>query len=239
MSEYNNYNVYEASGESLKSYINKVFIKMGIALLITTAVAYFGYRSLFTGGILAKIVMGSNFAFIGLMVVQIGVVMVLSFGLRKLSPTAANILFYVYSAITGVTFSVLPLAFEISTIFTAFLFAAVLFGSCAVIGYTTNVDLSRFRGLMLGGLLALVITSVLSIFIPILRNNILISYLGLAIFLALTAWDMQKIRAYYYSTETSPQMRANLSTYAALDLYLDFINIFLRVLQILGRNSKN
>ncbi|MBR3358696.1 MAG: Bax inhibitor-1/YccA family protein [Solobacterium sp.] len=239
MSEYNNYNVYEASGESLKSYINKVFIKMGIALLITTAVAYFGYRSLFTGGILAKFVMGSSFAFIGLMIVQIAVVLVLSLGLRKLSPTAANILFYVYSAITGVTFSVLPLAFEISTIFTAFLFAAVLFGSCAVIGYTTNVDLSRFRGLMLGGLLALVITSVLSIFIPILRNNILISYLGLAIFLALTAWDMQKIRAYYYSTETSPQMRANLSTYAALDLYLDFINIFLRVLQILGRNSKN
>ena len=239
MSEYNNYNVYEASGESLKSYINKVFIKMGIALLITTAVAYFGYRSLFTGGILAKFVMGSSFAFIGLMIVQIAVVLVLSLGLRKLSPTAANILFYVYSAITGVTFSVLPLAFEISTIFTAFLFAAVLFGSCAVIGYTTNVDLSRFRGLMLGGLLALVITSVLSIFIPILRNNILISYLGLAIFLALTAWDMQKIRAYYYSTETSPQMRANLSTYATLDLYLDFINIFLRVLQILGRNSKN
>jgi FtsH-binding integral membrane protein len=131
------------------------------------------------------------------------------------------------------------LVFDISTIFTAFLFAAVLFASCAIIGYTTNVDLSRFRGLMLGGLVALVITSLLSLFIPILRDNLMISYLGLAIFLALTAWDMQKIRAYYYATEGASAMRANLATYAALDLYLDFINIFLRVLQILGRNSKN
>ncbi len=239
MSEFNNYNVYEASGESLRTYINKVFIKMASALALTTVIAFLGYRSFFSGGLLFRFVTGSSFAFYGLMIVQIGVVLALSFGLRKLSPTAANILFYVYAAITGVTFSVLPLVFDISTIFTAFLFAAVLFASCAIIGYTTNVDLSRFRGLMLGGLVALVITSLLSLFIPILRDNLLISYLGLAIFLALTAWDMQKIRAYYYATEGASAMRANLATYAALDLYLDFINIFLRVLQILGRNSKN
>lgn len=239
MSEFNNYNVYEASGESLRTYINKVFIKMASALALTTVIAFLGYRSFFSGGLLFRFVTGSSFAFYGLMIVQIGVVLALSFGLRKLSPMAANILFYVYAAITGVTFSVLPLVFDISTIFTAFLFAAVLFASCAIIGYTTNVDLSRFRGLMLGGLVALVITSLLSLFIPILRDNLMISYLGLAIFLALTAWDMQKIRAYYYATEGASAMRANLATYAALDLYLDFINIFLRVLQILGRNSKN
>ena len=238
MSEYNNYEAYESAGESLRTYINKVFIKMASALVLTAAVAFLGYRSLFTGGILYKLMLGSNFGFIAILIVQIGVVIGLSAGLRKLSPAAANILFYVYAAITGVTFSVLPLAFEISTIFTAFLFAAVLFGSCAVIGHTTNVDLSRFSGLLVGGLIALIITSVISIFVPALRNNLIISYLGLAIFLGLTAWDMQKIKRYYYGTQEGTAMRANLATYAALDLYLDFINIFLRVLQILGRNSR-
>ena len=237
MSEFNNYNVYESTGESLRAYINKVFLKMASALALTTVVAYFGYRSLLSGGIIYSLVT-SGFGFYGVIIAQLAVVFGLSFGLSRLSPTTAVVLFYVYAAITGVTFSVLPLAFELTTIFSAFLFAAVLFGSCAVIGYTTNVDLSRFSGLMMGGLVALVITTLLSMFIPVLRESLFISYLGLGLFLALTAWDMQKIKRYYYGTQEGTALRANMATYAALDLYLDFINIFMRVLQILGRNSR-
>ena len=119
----------------------------------------------------------------------------------------------------------------------AFAFAAVLFFCCAIIGHTTNVDLSKFGGLMIGGLIALVITSIVSMFIPALRDGLLISYVGVILFLFLTAWDMQKIKGFYYGVEEG-RLKNNLAIYGAFELYLDFLNMFLYLLRILGRGSK-
>jgi FtsH-binding integral membrane protein len=112
----------------------------------------------------------------------------------------------------------------------------VLFISCAIIGHTTSVDLSRFTGLLFGALLAVVIVSVLGIFIPALRGSLLIGYAGLIVFLGLTAFDMQKIKQYYYVPDE--KIKGNLAVYSAFQLYLDFINILLYILRILG-NSKS
>jgi len=142
----------------------------------------------------------------------------------------------VYSALTGFTFSFVLMAYDMNTVFVAFLFAAVLFASCAIIGHTTKVDLTKFSGLLFGALLALVIMTVISIFVPVLRNNLLFGYLGLFIFLVYTAFDMQKIKQYYYNVGEGT-IKENLAVFGAFQLYLDFINIFIYILRILGNRK--
>ncbi|MBP3891227.1 MAG: Bax inhibitor-1/YccA family protein [Solobacterium sp.] len=238
MSEMNRTTTYTALDTGLKAYILNVFTKMGLGLALTAAIAYFGYTSLASGGALGAMVFGNPIIMVILVVLQLGLCIWLSTSLHKLNPTTASILYFAYCAITGITFSTLPFVYGFGNVFTAFLFAAVMFGGCVVIGHTTNVDLSQFRGLLLGGLVALVITTILSIFIPILRESLLISYFGVILFLGLTAYDMQKIKHFYYSTN-DPVLQENLATFGAFELYLDFINLFLQILRILGRRSRD
>ncbi|MBP3869293.1 MAG: Bax inhibitor-1/YccA family protein [Solobacterium sp.] len=234
MSEFNTTEVVnEASG--LKSYITGVFVKMGIAVLITAAVAFAGMFALINGGMLGN---AFSILMIVAMVAQFGICMFLSSRIMTMQTSTATALFYGYAALTGVTFSVLGLNFGITTMFMAFAFASVMFFCCAIIGHTTNVDLTKFSGLMIGGLIALVLATIVSLFVPALRNGLLISYIGVILFLFLTAWDMQKIKGYYYGTQGGyGQMGANLAIYGAFQLYLDFINIFLYVLRIMGSRS--
>lgn len=236
MSEYNRPGTaytYE-SGVTLNQYIRKVFALMAGGLAITTVIAALGFFSFANGGIVYNILSVGRFLPIILVLVQFGLAIALSAGISRFSTGTCTALFFVYSAITGLTFSILPMVYGISTVFTAFLFAAVLFVCCAVIGYTTNVDLTKFSGLLMGALLALVIMTVISMFVPVLRNSLFIGYAGLLIFLALTAYDMQKIKQFYYGTAEGDTIRANLAVYSAFQLYLDFINIFLYILRILG-----
>jgi FtsH-binding integral membrane protein len=225
-----------SDGTALNAYVRKVFALMGIGLGVTAAVAFFGYMSLVSGGIVAKLFLSSS-AFTWILVLaELGIAFALSLGISRFSTGTCTGLFMAYSVLTGLTFSFLPLEFGVSTVFSAFLFAAVLFICCTVIGYTTNVDLTKFSGLMMGALLALVVTTVISIFVPVLRNSLFISYAGLLIFLAITAFDMQKIKSFYYGTGTDGTIRSNLAVYSAFQLYLDFINIFIYILRIMGRN---
>lgn len=236
MSEFNT-NTYTQADDGLRNYMLKVFTKMGLGLVVTTVVAFLCYLSLMNGGFMLSLI-SNSIVWIVLLVAQFGFCIALSAGITRFSPMVCELLFYAYAAVTGITFSVLPASYGIDTIFTAFLFAAVLYGCCVVIGHTTHVDLSKFSGLLVGALLALVVTTVLSIFIPALRNSLIISYAGVIIFLAYTAWDTQKIKAYYYS-ENGYGSSDNLAIYGAFQLYLDFINLFLYILQILGHNSSS
>jgi FtsH-binding integral membrane protein len=235
MSEYNNTASYSDAG--LQSYLLKVYIKMGLGLLVTAVVAAIGY---YTNLYYSFVEATSGLGLLILFFAEIGIAIVLTRNLATLKPATANLLFYAYAAITGFTFTVILMAYNIMTVFLAFAFAALLFGSSAIIGYTTHRDLSRFSTLMMGGLIALMVASVVSMFVPALRNSLLISYLGIIIFLALTAWDMQRIKTMYLQTNGNMGgLTENLSIYGALELYLDFINIFLYVIRILGRNSSN
>ena len=139
MSEFDRNNVYGAYDEQagLKAYITKVFTHMGIGLTITAAVAYLFYHSLVTRGILARIVFFSDFAFfiqIGLLISEFVLVISLNAAITRLSKGACNALFLTYAALSGVTFGVIPLAYGVGVVFQAFVFAAILFISCAVIG---------------------------------------------------------------------------------------------------------
>lgn len=241
MSEFNQSQTYvNEAGTTLNAYITKVFTMMGIAVLITAAVAFAGYMSLINGGLLYNAYMSGaiSIGYIVCMIAQFGVCIFLSMRITKMETRTATILLYAYAALTGVTFSVLPMAFDIATVFTAFAFAAVMFFCCAVIGHTTSVDLTKFSGLLIGGLIALVVATVASIFIPALRDSLAISYIGVLLFLVITAWDMQKIKQFYYGTQGGiGTLGGNLAVYGAFQLYLDFINLFLRILRILGSRS--
>ena len=241
MSEFKQSQTYvNETGTTLNAYITKVFAMMGSAVLVTALISFAGYLSLINGGILMNAYLSGaiSIGYIVLLIAQLGVCVALSAKITTMETKTAMILFYVYAAITGITFSVLPLAFDVATVFTAFAFSAVMFFCCAIIGHTTNVDLTKFSGLLVGALIALVIATVLSLFIPVLRDSLIISYLGVILFLVLTAWDMQKIKQYYYGTQGGiGTIGGNLAVYGAFQLYLDFINLFMRVLQILGSRS--
>ncbi len=241
MSEFNQSQVYvNETGTTLNGYITKVFTMMGIAVLITAAVAFGGYLSLVSGGFLMNVYVSGAYGILSIIAViaQFGICIFLSSKITTMQTKTATILFYVYAAVTGVTFSVLPITFNIATVFTAFAFASVMFFSCAVIGHTTKVDLTKFSGLLMGGLIALVIATIASLFIPMLRDSLLISYIGVLLFLILTAWDMQKIKQFYYGTQGGiGQIGGNLAVFGAFQLYLDFINLFLQILRIVGSRS--
>lgn len=237
MSEFNR--TYSSYADSLQQYITKVFTKMGIGLAITAGVAWVGYRSLISGGFMYSMLVNSSWIIWVLCIAQLGACIALSAGISKFSPNVVSLIFYGYAVLTGITFSTLPLTFGVTTVFTAFLFSAVMFISCAVIGHNTDKDLTQFSTLFMGGLIAMIVASVLSIFIPALRNSFVISLIGVLLFLGLTAWDMQKIKSFYYGTNSGDLIHENLATYGAFQLYLDFINIFLYVLKILGRNRRD
>ena len=216
MSEFDRQNYYGTYNEEagLKAYITRVFTYMGVGLTITAAVAYLIFHSLVTGGTLARIFFFSESAIfiqIGLLITQIVLVLSLNAAVRHLSKGACTALFFTYAAITGITFGVIPLAYEVGTVFQAFIF---------------------------GGLVALLIASIASIFIPVLRNNLLIAYMGLFIFMIYTAFDIQRIKQFYYMAVNGEEEREKLAIYGALQLYLDFVNMFLYLLRILGRRRR-
>ena len=237
MYEYERNQAYTADAGSLNAYMTKVFLNMAVGLGLTALVAFLGYYSVMTGGIFYTILVSMPMLGIILLLAQLGIAIALGHGITKYSVGTCRGLFLGYSAMTGITFTTLALSYGIGTVFTAFLFAAVLFACCAVIGKYTNVDLSRFSGLFRGALIALLITTVISLFVPALRASLFMSYAGLLIFLGLTAYDMQKITHFYYSSGGT--LRENLAIYAAFELYLDFINILIYLVRILGsRNSR-
>lgn len=236
MSEFNRTETFVNEAEGLKSYITGVFVKMGIAVLITALVSFGTLFAVVRTGLINS---GAfSIVLIVAMIAQFGVCIGLSSKITTMQTGTATALFYGYAALTGLTFSVLGLNFSIYEMFMAFAFASVMFFSCAVIGHTTNVDLSKFSGILIGGLVALILATVVSMFVPAFRNGLLISYIGVILFLFITAWDIQKIKGYYYGTQGGyGQMGANLAIYGAFQLYLDFINIFLYVLRIMGSRS--
>lgn len=239
MSEYNQ-QVY-TGGKTLQQYMTSVFTTMAAGLGITALVAGLGYYNLVSGGWMYSLVMNGGYSMVSMIafIVQLVLCFSISRSLTSMNPGRTKGLFLGYAAITGFTFTVLPLVFGAATVFTAFAFSAVMYLAAAVIGRFTRVDLSKFSGILIGALFALVLVSILSMFIPSLASSLVISYAGVLLFLGLTAWDMQRITNFYYLTQGNDALSESVSVYGAFELYLDFINIFLYVLRIFGRGSSS
>ena len=224
---------------TFESHLKSVFLRMAIAMGITAIVSYAIFLNITHGGFLAGIVLNPIFMIV-LVIAELGVTIACRANLFNTSSNLCQTLFYLYAFLNGLTFGLLPLMYDFGTIALAFAYTTAFFVCCAVIGFTTKMDLTRWGTYLFAGLITLLIGSVLSIFIPFLRNSLILSFGGVIIFMIYTAYDVQKIKANFYNIDPSDaQLLDNFAAYGAFELYLDFINLFLDILRILNRRRND
>lgn len=221
----NDYYVKESNSD-----IIKIFFRMFLGLLATALSAFYTYKS----GLYIIIASGMSYAVLA--IIEIAVVLIFSFMFRKLSPTAVTVLFYLYSFINGITMGTIFAAFNMNTIFYAFLTTALLFGGLALYGYKTQKDMTKASTIFTVALIVGLIVSVINLFIGNSLIDIILDWVMLLVFAGLTVYDMNKIRSISQYVEYDTE---KFYIYGAMELYLDFINIFIRLLSIFGRNSRD
>lgn len=220
-----------ATIRGMNAFISKVFGWMFIGLLLTAGVAYY----VSTNINLVLTIVTNSFLFFGLMIGELVLVAVLSARITRLKYTTALGMFLLYAALNGLTLSVIFLAYTGQSIVTAFGITAITFGIMCVYGYFTRADLTQFRSILFMGLIGLLVLSLVNMFLRSSGVEWFISILSLFVFLGLTAYDMQKLKTYYFGTEGNVALRGNLGIIGALGLYLDFVNLFLTFLRLFGR----
>jgi len=223
--------------DSSRKFLANVFTWMFVALGISAGLAYaFANTSLITllfdnsSGVLRP----TGLAYI-CMFAPLAFVMIMSFGMNKISYAGLSVLFVLYSAVTGISFSFILLAYTASSVLGVFLTASLVFGVMAVAGYTTKTDLTKFGSLMIIGLIGIVIASVINMFLHSDSLGYVISYIGVAVFVGLTAYDVQKLKRIGAGIEYGDASSKKMALMGGLTLYLDFINLFLFLLRIFGR----
>ncbi|MBP5608887.1 MAG: Bax inhibitor-1/YccA family protein [Lachnospiraceae bacterium] len=210
--------------------IAKSFLYM-VAALVVTAIAAFTAPDA-----MATVLVSNPSAIYLLFVLELGIVIVSNIAIKKNNAVLTAVLFTAYSFITGATLGVIFWAYDLGSVGAIFLMTAGTFAVTAVYGLLTKKDLSSIGSICLMGLIGIIIVTLVNmIFIHSSGLDLAISYIGVAVFVALTAYDTQKIKkAVAYA---SPDRVATIALSGAFELYLDFINIFLRLLRILGRRK--
>lgn len=171
-------------------------------------------------------------------ILQISLVLIISLAVRKLSKFLTWFTFISYTFISGFNIATILLSFEITTIFTAFLITAIVFLSMAYIGYSTKFDLTKYSSYLMFGLVSLIILTLVNILIIKSSGlDLMMLYFGTLLFLGFVAYDIQYIRKLYYEALNDEKMKEKLIILGALILYLDFINLFIRVLKIVADNK--
>ena len=208
--------------QGLRSYFNDVFSRMTTALLISAMFAYIGMKvpMLYAGGILTWMIILSPLAF----------VLIMSFGSERFSDRGLLLMLMGFGAAQGLSMGALLYIYTAHSVITAFLMAAIVFSTFAIIGYTTRRDLSSLGTFLFVGLIGIVIASIVNIWLKMTALAFVVNVLAVLIFTGLTAYDMQKLKQIYLEGGDSSRVR----TFGALSLYLDFINIFVSLLQLLG-----
>ena len=231
--------VNEAEGNYTRSYqpsttlsvlMRKVYTWMALALVITGITAY-GVAT--TPSLIEAIIM-NRILFWGLVIAEFGIVFGISGMLHKLSLTTATLMFIVYSVINGALLSVIFLVYTMSSIGMVFFITAATFGVMALIGYTTKTDLSKLGSILFMALIGLIIATVVNMFVQSSGFQLIISYVGVLIFVGLTAYDTQKIKLMLNEQSSADESAQKIALLGALSLYLDFVNIFIYLLRILG-----
>ncbi|MCI9269366.1 MAG: Bax inhibitor-1/YccA family protein [Lawsonibacter sp.] len=224
-----------SQGDTLGQYTAKTFLWMVLGLLVTFGVAVGCWLTNATIYAIVYIPYVHLIVLIATLVISITMV----HRLEKMAVGTAIGLFVLFSALFGFTLSIYLLVFELTSVVLCFALTAVYFGALAAYGYATKRDLSNLRTILFSGLIFLIIFGVLSMFIPALDVlDRVVCLVGIAIFLGYTAYDTQKIKAFYSYYSASPEMLAKASIFSALQLYLDFINLFLYLLRFLGNKRR-
>jgi len=217
-----------AAAERVTTFLRSVYGWMFAGLAITAFVAYTVAGSPALVGALVS----NQFLFLGLFLVQLGVVFFLSARVDRLAPGTATLLFIAYSALTGVTLSVILIAYTGASIATTFVVTAGMFGALALYGTTTSRSLAGAGQFFFMGLIGLVLASVVAMFWRNAALEFLISVVGVIVFTGLTAWDAQRLRM--MATALPEGKLGSYAILGALSLYLNFINLFLFMLRFMG-----
>lgn len=207
--------------------ISKTFLWMCFGLLITFITGYFVAHN----EVMLENIYG-GWGYWIFVIVELLLVIVLSARIMKMKPATAKVCFLLYSFVSGLTFASIFVYYAIDSIMIIFLVAAIIFAVMAIIGYTTNVDLTRIGTYLFFALVAVLVVALINIFIGSSMLAMIISIVCVLIFIGITAYDVQKIKA----LENSGLPKENLAIYGALDLYLDFINLFIHLLSIFGKS---
>lgn len=225
----------------VKNFMANVFAYMFMALGISALFAYlFAANPELRQYLINDANTGLNPLGWIVMIAPIGFVLLMSFGFSRLSAPVLILLFVVYSALNGISFGFILLQFTSGTVLACFLSSAAMFGLMAFMGYTTKQDLTKFGRILFMGLIGIIIASIINFFMGSSSLDYLISFLGVMIFTGLTAYDVQKLKnigsGIQYADVPASDVK-KVSILGALNLYLDFINLFLFLLRLFGRRD--
>lgn len=210
----------------MNQVLSKVFIWLFVGLALTFGVGYVVSNN---DTMLYNIFDSGMHWF--LLIAELVVVIVLSVRIRKMSTMTATILYLLYSGLTGLTFSAFFVIYELTSIIYVFAIAAVLFLAFGLIGYFTKLDLSKFSTFLFMGLIGLILSYIVNIFIGSSTLDLGLTIISIIIFLGFIAFDIQSIKRNWYGIENDD----NLAIYGAFQLYIDFINIFIDLIRLFGK----
>ncbi|MEG2620586.1 MAG: Bax inhibitor-1/YccA family protein [Bacilli bacterium] len=220
--------IVQKKDEMIK-FFSKVYLWMFIGMIVSGLMAY--YTSV-TPSMLTFV--SRNFYFI--IIAELITVIAFSAFLKKINSSGAKALFIIYAIINGLTLSSIFIVYKLGSIVLVFGATAILFGSLAAYGYITKQDLTSLGKMMFFGLIAIIITSLVNLFLNSTAINYVVGIVSIMVFLGLTAWDMQKLKKIYNSCSSKEDIN-KIAIFGALELYLDFINLFLNLLRFFGQDN--
>jgi FtsH-binding integral membrane protein len=225
----------EQSSAMSKTFIASVFSWMFAALAITSVVAYYFGNSMELISMLVNPQVGglTTLGYV-VMFAPLAFVLVMSFGFNRISYPVLLFLFLLYSAVMGMSLSFIFLAYTSGSIFSTFIAASAMFGIMSVVGYTTKTDLTNFGSIMMMALVGIVIASLINMFMHSGTMDYIISFVGVLVFTGLTAYDVQKLKNIGAGVEFGTASTSKLVIMGALNLYMDFINLFIMLLRLFG-----
>jgi FtsH-binding integral membrane protein len=220
-----------ADDVTVSQFFNGVYAWMAVGLAVTAGVSYWI-------SLAHPLALMNPVALIGLVIAQLVLVVTISRAVNRISASAATGLFLLYSALNGLMFSVLFLVYPLVTLGSTFLVTAGTFGAMSLYGYVTKRDLTRLGSILFMALIGVVLASLVNMFVHSSGLYWIVSYLGVLVFVGLTAYDTQKLKYIASQTANNPAMANRMAVVGSLILYLDFINLFLFLLRIMGNRRQ-
>ncbi len=227
---------YSPAGAMVKvnSFIRSVYNWMAIGLALTAFTAFYVANS----PAILNAIYGNPIALPALIIVELGFVFFLSARIQRIQASTATLLFVVYAVLNGVTLSYIFLAYTATSIVSTFVVCSATFLACSIYGMVTKRDLTSMGGFLMMGLIGIIVASVVNLFVKSTAMGMIISYIGVLVFVGLTAYDTQKLKSMAHTlpdNATGAMVRKG-ALMGALALYLDFINLFIMLLHIFGGN---
>jgi FtsH-binding integral membrane protein len=237
-----NYQTNVTVDDGLRAYLIKVYNYMALALVVTGAIAFFSSQSeaflnamyVMQGG---NVIGMKPLAWI-ILFTPLALVIFLSFSMATMSLALVQFSYWLYATLVGMSFSILFLTFTGESIARVFFITAATFGGISLYGYTTKRDLTGLGSFLMMGLIGLIIASLVNLFLRSSGMQFVLSIVGVLIFIGLTAYDTQKLKVLYYQAVEGGELEGKLIVFAALTLYLDFINVFLNLLNLFGKRRR-